>query len=974
MIQKDLKIFSICETDLSDFDEKKPFSFQGYETLWPKKQPGDRYYRLLTFIARDVSYVRRNDLENSLLPTIWIELRSAQGKKILLAFIYREFQCLKEKPFEEEDMHGSNVCTQLLRLKSFGSQLSIACAETERVIVLGDFNINIQKKGDENYYLQKLLQEYEAMMGENGLSFKRMGTTFERVHMDGRIIQSEIDHLILNCPNEVKEFGTFPFDSSDHKGIMAEINFETSKPEKKTVTSRDLRNVRKNPKILKDSVAKINWYQLLGMEDVNDMVEFWSSQMNAALDQVAPLKQRVLRDGKRKPNLGPEVLQKIQEKKNLKSKVQESIALGKFDGNLLEEYKKCRNQCSNMIRASHRIQTGTNITEETSLNEMWKIVNSMLSPKERAKLTLKVKGPIKGSYDDPELVANELNNWFKEKVEGLIIKIDKTKLQDPFIRLREKLKDRVLKFSLQPADVHQVLKVLKDLKKKTSCGLDGISSEMLKECKEEMAGPLTIIINRSICSGVFPKNWKVAKIAPLLKKGDATKRENYRPVALLCVAAMVLEKIVADQIEKYFESNKLLGEFQFGFRKNKSTISELITLFETLNEAKEENKLILQILYDLSAAFDTVEPRVIVEKLKVYGFDSISSKWMESYLTKRSQRTMVGGKLSEPVDLCYGTPQGSRLSPLLFSILMADLDLWTADSKLSNFADDTQSVIISDNEENLRYLAKREAQAVVDHFSANNLVNNANKAALLYNNKGKAETICIPIAGENLKSKESEKLLGVQVASDLSWKYHIDYICSKMNQRLGILRRLKNKVPQDKLRIIAGAIFTSVARYGIAVYSKPRLHSDPLKEDLHRLQVIQNKMFRLLAGKSLLDKVRVEDLGKKFNMMSINQMTCYHTLTETFNIINYGASEKIQTKLLPKSDTSTHLTIPLCKKTSCRGFSFYSSRLWEQLPVEIRVKAMPKAFINNTKGEKLRQNTFKKEVKKWIWNGGVPFK
>ena len=111
---------------------------------------------------------------------------------------------------------------------------------------------------------------------------------------------------------------------------------------------------------------------------------------------------------------------------------------------------------------------------------------------------------------------------------------------------------------------------------------------------------------------------------------------------------------------------------------------------------------------------------------------------MFACFTKRSQRTMVGGKLSEPVDLCYGTPQGSRLSPLLFSILMADLDLWTADSKLSNFADDTQSVIISDNEENLRYLAKREAQAVVDHFSANNLVNNANKAALLYNNKGKA--------------------------------------------------------------------------------------------------------------------------------------------------------------------------------------------------------------------------------------------
>ena len=121
-------------------------------------------------------------------------------------------------------------------------------------------------------------------------------------------------------------------------------------------------------------------------------------------------------------------------------------------------------------------------------------------------------------------------------------------MQDPFEKLITKLKDKKLKFSLKPVDVQDVLKVLKDLKKKTSCGLDGLSSEMLKECKEELAGPLTIIINRSICSGVFPKDWKIAKIAPLLKKGDATKRENYRPVALLCVAGMILEKIVADQI------------------------------------------------------------------------------------------------------------------------------------------------------------------------------------------------------------------------------------------------------------------------------------------------------------------------------------------------------------------------------------------------------------------------------------------
>ena len=133
-------------------------------------------------------------------------------------------------------MHGLSQDAQLYRFKSFGSQVTAACNESDRVIVLGDFNINIQKQNDVNYYLPKILQEYESIMGENGLSFKRFGITYERIHKSGKLIQSEIDHLITNCPDEIKEFETFPFDDSDHKGIMAEIFFEKTKPEKKSVT------------------------------------------------------------------------------------------------------------------------------------------------------------------------------------------------------------------------------------------------------------------------------------------------------------------------------------------------------------------------------------------------------------------------------------------------------------------------------------------------------------------------------------------------------------------------------------------------------------------------------------------------------------------------------------------------------------------------------------------------------------------
>ena len=83
---------------------------------------------------------------------------------------------------------------------------------------------------------------------------------------------------------------------------------------------------------------------------------------------------------------------------------------------------------------------------------------------------------------------------------------------------------------------------------------------------------------------------------------------------------------------KYFENDELLGKFQFGFRRNKSTTSELLSLFDTLTQAKERKKEIMVLLYDLSSAFDTVCHEILLKKLHIYGFDNFSMQWMEPYL------------------------------------------------------------------------------------------------------------------------------------------------------------------------------------------------------------------------------------------------------------------------------------------------------------------------------------------------------
>ena len=98
----------------------------------------------------------------------------------------------------------------------------------------------------------------------------------------------------------------------------------------------------------------------------------------------------------------------------------------------------------------------------------------------------------------------------------------------------------------------------------------------------------------------------------------------------------------------------------------------------------------------------------------MYSFCELSMKWMKSYLNDRKQRVEISGKISSDQDITIGTPQGSRLSPLIFLILMADLDSWTKNSMLSNFADDTQSIIISEDRNNLLEITTRKANHVID--------------------------------------------------------------------------------------------------------------------------------------------------------------------------------------------------------------------------------------------------------------------
>ena len=109
------------------------------------------------------------------------------------------------------------------------------------------------------------------------------------------------------------------------------------------------------------------------------------------------------------------------------------------------------------------------------------------------------------------------------------------------------------------------------MKPKLSCGIDNISLKLLKNCTSYIIKPLTVIINQSLKSGIFPDELKIARVIPIYKKQDIHLLDNYRPISLLPAISKIFEKVSYLELFQYFTQNKLLYNHQYGLREGFST-------------------------------------------------------------------------------------------------------------------------------------------------------------------------------------------------------------------------------------------------------------------------------------------------------------------------------------------------------------------------------------------------------------------
>jgi len=214
-------------------------------------------------------------------------------------------------------------------------------------------------------------------------------------------------------------------------------------------------------------------------------------------------------------------------------------------------------------------------------------------------------------------------------------------------------------------------------------------------------------VNSSLISGIFPDKLKIAKILPVLKKGDSEDFSSYRPVSLLPIFSKIYERVVYRQLMDFLELNHILDQDQHGFQRGKSTVTALTNFVSSIIDSVDKGEKTVGIFMDLSRAFDSVSHPVLIDTLNSIGLNQGALNWFKSYLNNRQQFVEIrhcskGGKLtnfsSTLQKIKYGVPQGSILGPLLFLCYLKGLpQIVTQRSKICLYADDANLLVSSDS-------------------------------------------------------------------------------------------------------------------------------------------------------------------------------------------------------------------------------------------------------------------------------------
>ena len=726
-----------------------------------------------------------------------------------------------------------------------------------------------------------------------------------------------IDLIFASSPFQVESCSTIPpLANSDHNGLQLTISVKSSKRAVKGVPRRIWKYSLADFDSMADYLESIDWNLVL-VGNINNCWENWKNCFLRIMDMSIP--NSTVITNRRLPWINHTIIQAMRKRKVLfdtykRTKMKTDRA----------KYQAQRNRVVTLLRESK--EDFFRKLHNTNAKEFWKAIRK-LNAKQSIIPTLTDGVSMADTSQDK---ATLLNNFFFTCFNWQCPPLTPDQLGSSDHELNPLGFPQELLCSED-----SVAELLISLDPSKSSGVDGISAKMLRSAAYSIASSLTNLFNQSLTTGIYPKEWKLARIVPVPKSDcPGTSVTGYRPISILSIVSKVLERHVKDTIDEFLTQTHPISDCQWGFMHHRSSVSALIAVIHDWLSALDSGHEVCVVFFDVKKAFDSVPHVPLLEKLSEIGLNPYIIRWIKSYLTDREQFVVVDGASSDPLQVLSGVPQGSVLGPLLFVIYINDVVQQISNgSRISLFADDIAQyrIIHTPND----YVSLQSDINAVSTCLASKYWNlNVTKCCCLLLSRKRTQSIPIPtltLNGASLAQVSSYKYLGVLITSNLMWSSHVTTICNKTRRLVGIFyRQFYKHSSQDTMLHLYTSFIRPHLEYATAAW-------DPfLMKDIELLENVQKFALRVCTKSwdsnysSLLEISHLPSLQtrrlhtKLCNLFKITNGLTFHPNAPTLNRVLHYPSRTVHSQAI----------VPLQYHTLQFQNSFFPSSIaaWNSLP------------------------------------------
>lgn len=414
---------------------------------------------------------------------------------------------------------------------------------------------------------------------------------------------------------------------------------------------------------------------------------------------------------------------------------------------------------------------------------------------------------------------------------------------------------------------------IKNCKLKSAAGPDDCPNKVLKNLGPYGLCFILQMINKSFNNNDIPIEWKTAKIIMIPKKpNDSNNINNYRPISLTNTIVKLIERLVKNRLVHFLESNNLISNYQSGFRENRSALDNVFYFKQKCMMAFDQKEYMGGIVFDVEKAFDKVWHEGLFYKIHLLKIPNKIAKWIKNFLTNRLFYVSINDEYSDKFKIKTGTPQGSILSAILFSIFINDIPLKLDSYPKLNallYADDLFcfyhdknlnriKIVLQKYLNNLESWLRRWRLKVAPHKCSYNI----------YSSKGGSKKLLdLNIFGKTIGQESNPRYLGILLDTKLNFNFHIKYLKEKCFRKYNFLKIIKKCNTKTKI-IVYNSIIRSNMDFGGPLFNTI---SDINKRKLraiqyHSMRFILNRKYGS-SGTEMRIKLGLKTLDEHFTSL-----------------------------------------------------------------------------------------------------------